>query len=169
MTDKDKHGSIFDFSARKSPSPFIKKTTHPVPKKPETPAPLSKKPDTPISSTKPQVGAQQSLAGTNLKSNEQVMLMLGQMRQLRKELQDKFEEVCTLGGITPKELELYLSKLGGPALEELKKKKDDLENKMWSSLGQQAKIKRRSTDQDKVNKKRKAKSIGARRNWIPTK
>jgi len=92
--------------------------------------------------------------------------MMRQIREMNQDLQSQMESVSKKSGLSYDELQRLVQKNVGPAdLELLKKSMDELGDKIKGAVGtpNQPKPKQR----ENLAGERKAKTLGARKKWIP--
>jgi hypothetical protein len=149
MKEKPVASNIFDVAsktARSKPKPRSEHLASPPP-------------------TEPQKNAQ-----TNL-TNEEVQKMFQRMHEIHDAINKKLDELYERAGVSHKRIVELAGKLGKNQRAEvvrLQQEHNALEEKVWTALGFNISEKKKQKEDNKT-KKRRAKTIGARRRWIEAK
>lgn len=96
--------------------------------------------------------------------------MMKRIREIDVDLKDKIQNLCQLSGRTPKEVESFLGdqkNFTENFLKDNQKKEDILIEQLWGKKIAKVKKVRKKKKETKLSDKRKKKSIGARKKWIP--
>lgn len=146
---EEKPFNIFD-AAGKQKKPTPKKA---APPKKEIPTPPIQKP----------------AGNESLPSTATVEEMMKQMEKMRDDIRAKFEEVCSKGGVNPKQLGKFVEVFQSTeAYQTMEKARLELEDKINSAVGIVVKMSSKEKKvTEKMDKDRKGKTLGTRKKWIP--
>jgi hypothetical protein len=99
----------------------------------------------------------------------EVDAMMKQIRDMSQDLENQMETISKKSGLSYDDLKKAIEnpKLFKPAdLEALKKKQEDLKQKVWGAVGSMP-SKPADKQRENVGGERKAKTLGIRKKWIP--
>jgi len=105
-------------------------------------------------------------------TDAEVSKMLDRMNEMRREIEKKVEDACEGKGLTWQNVQDYVNEPKNFLPTEWKRlqhRREEVAEKLWASLGTDVKKKKAAVTKKKVAKKRKGKTLGARKRWIPMK
>lgn len=159
---EDKPRNIFDAASQQSRKKIVEKKTAseneiktPIPKSEPTKSPEINLSNKPLE---------------NLHKDPEINLMFNQMLQMQDEYQSKLTQIYDDNGFTTKSIRDYLENPNNfdPATwQKIKAQRDTLENQINTVLKKPKKTNVHISQEGKsLSKERKAKTLGARKNWI---
>jgi hypothetical protein len=95
--------------------------------------------------------------------------MLKRLRGMDEDLQKKMQRICELSGMTRIEIESYIDNPNNFTdfqWNKIQKEKENLEEKIYSSIGIRAKKRVLLKKKKKMAKGRRGKTLGGRKGWI---
>lgn len=149
--DNSPSHNIFDEASKKRSPPTLKKTT-----------------SKPYQDTFPREHASTELHSSL--SETDIQIMFNRMNEMQKDLNKKADDLKEKISLSPKDVVTFFSDPKNFTPEQwniIQNNRAELEKKTWAIIGKDpAKYKEKKLE-DKTTKQRKAKSLGARNNWIP--
>lgn len=155
--------NIFDFASSKGPKPKKHTPKEPLAKK-EQPSETIKK--------KPPQSSPPSADKKNYTDSETVE-MLEKMNTMRRDLEKKLEGLYQQSGMSGDELQAYLDNpknVGEVLWEKIQQQRQELSDKLYKMVGIEEKARstiKKSKEKEEAVKKRKGKTLGTRKKWIP--
>lgn len=114
-------------------------------------------------------GAQPERPGMVAVADPEMEVMLKRLRAMDDDLQSRMNRICELSGMSKEEVARYIENPKNFSTfewERMQKEKEVLEEKLYSSIGIQAKKRILMKKKKKIIKDRKGKTLGTRKGWI---
>jgi uncharacterized protein YdcH (DUF465 family) len=106
-------------------------------------------------------------------SDPELAEMLSQLHFMKSDLKSKFEEICRKSGLTIEQIENWIQtpkNLSPAEAAKLKSEREALADEVWQTLGPHLRPKAKTsvtTMRNNPDNERKAKTLGARKRWLP--
>lgn len=103
-------------------------------------------------------------------SNEDADVMLSKMHTMRRELEEKMDDVISLAGVSKEEVTTFLDNpdnFSPTEWEKVKEKKEELAKMAMQITGQKDNKRKVARKEEADTKKLRQKSLGGRKRWIP--
>lgn len=110
-------------------------------------------------------------APTPIQRDPEIREMLKKIDDMKQDLLNKMEYIYRTSGLTYDQVRRYMENpknFSKKDWEKLQRTKEELGEKVWNALGQELKPKA-ARERENVAGERKAKTLGARKRWIPMK
>lgn len=95
--------------------------------------------------------------------------MFNKMRKMDEDLQNRMERICELTGMSRHEVKSFIenpNNFTSSQWQKVQQEKDELERKIYASIGMKAKQQIAKKKKKKITKSRKGKTLGSRKGWI---
>jgi hypothetical protein len=106
----------------------------------------------------------------HLLTETDIQIMFNRVSEMQKDLDKKTDDLKEKISLSPKDVVNFFSEAKNFTPEQwniIQNNRSDLEKKTWAVIGKDPAVHKEKKLEDKNTKQRKAKSIGARNNWIP--
>jgi hypothetical protein len=106
-----------------------------------------------------------------VRRDPEVREMMKKIEDMKQDLSNKMENIHRKSGLTYDQIRVYMENpknFSKTEWEKIQKTKDELGEKVWNALGQELKPKT-THERENIAGERKAKTLGARKRWIPMK